>query len=104
MGLQFIGVIKTATTCYPMQHLGRVVLPDGKGLRHGVVTYDDEAGCQLLAFVWVNRDRRHFIPSCSSLSAGPTVERRRWRQLDGTPNAEAQRAELSVQQPKACQV
>ncbi len=104
MGLRFIGVIKTATTGYPMQYLGRVVLPDGKGSRHGVVTHDDQAGCQLLAFVWVDRDRRYFITSCSSLATGETIERRRWRQLDRTPNAEAQRVDLSVQQPKACQV
>ena len=91
IGLRFIGVVKTATTGYPMVYLGRVLLPDGKGDRHGVVTLDEESGCQLLAFVWSDRDRRHFISTCSSLASGNVIERTRWKQVDTTPNANPER-------------
>ena len=96
IGLRFIGVVKTATTGYPMVYLGRVLLPDGKGDRHGVVTFDEESGCQLLAFVWSDRDRRYFISTCSSLASGTVIERTRWKQVDATPNANPERKELTV--------
>ena len=102
IGLRFIGVIKTATAGYPMAYLGRKELPEGKGDRHGVITVDD-AGCQLLAFVWSDRDRRYFISTCSSLAAGHVIERTRWKQVDHTPNAEPERRNLTITQPKACE-
>jgi len=103
IGLRFIGIIKTATTGYPMVHLGRVVLPEGKGDRHGVITFDEESGCQILAFVWSDRDRRCFISTCSSLSSGVDITSLRWKQIDPTPNTDPERKELTVRQPKACQ-
>ena len=103
IGLRFIGVIKTATTGYPMAYLGRVELPEGKGDRHGVVTVDEETGCQLLAFVWCDRDRRYFISTCSSLSSGNVIERTRWRQINRTPNADPERQDINILQPKACE-
>jgi len=103
IGLRFIGVIKTATTGYPMAYLGRVVLPDGKGDKHGLITRDEDTGCQLLAFVWSDRDRRYFISTCSSLADGTTIERTRWRQIDMAPNAEPVRKDLTVPQPRACE-
>jgi len=57
-----------------MAHLGTVLLPERKGDRHGVITVHETTGCQLLAFVWCDRDRRHFIRACSSLANGTTVE------------------------------
>ncbi len=103
IGLRFIGVIKTATTGYPMTYLGRVLLPEGKGDRHGVVTVDEATGCQLLAFVWCDRDRRYFISTCSSLANGTTIERTRWRQIDTSPNADPERKLIEVPQPKCCE-
>ena len=83
--------------------LGRVELPDGKGDRHGLVTMDETTGCQLLAFVWSDRDRRHFISTCSSLASGAIIERTRWKQIDLTPNAAPERRLFTVDQPKACE-
>lgn len=102
IGLRFIGVVKTATAGYPMAYLGRKELPDGKGDRFGLVTVD-ETGCQLLAFVWSDRDRRYFVSTCSSLSAGHIIERTRWKQIDKAPNAEPERRDLTVKQPKVCE-
>jgi len=103
IGLRFIGVIKTAATGYPMACLGRVLLPEGKGDRHGVVTVDETTGCQLLVFVWCDQDRRCFISACSSLANGTTVERTRWRQIDASPNADPERKLVEAPQPKCCE-
>jgi len=103
IGLRFIGVIKTATTGCPMVCLGRVQLPEGKGDRHGLITVDEDSGCQLLAFVWCDRDRRYFISTCSSLASGTVIQRTRWRQIDLAPNADPERADLVVTQPKAAE-
>jgi Transposase IS4 len=70
IGLRFIGVIKTATKEYPMQYLGSVPLPGGRGSRKGLLTTDADTGTQLLSFVWVDRDRQYFISTCSSLEEG----------------------------------
>jgi hypothetical protein len=103
IGLRFIGVIKTATRQYPMPYLSRVELHT-RGDRYGVVTRFSENGTRLLAFVWMDRDRRYFISSTSSLEAGMTYVRDRWRQLDETPNAEPSRVTLTVLQPKASEI
>jgi Transposase IS4 len=89
IGLRFIGVVKTATREYPMQYLGSIELPGGKGSRKGVLTTDEATGTQLLAFVWVDRDRRYFISTASSLEEGYSIQRYRWTQRDKlTLNAE----------------
>jgi len=103
IGLRFTGVIKTATTRYPIVYLGRKELPAGKGDRYGVVTCDETSGCQLLAFVWTDRDRRYFISTCSSLASGNIITQTRWKQIDRTPNAAPERRELTVLQPKAAE-
>jgi hypothetical protein len=58
----------------------------------------------LLAFVWMDRDRRYFIASGGSLSEGKPYVRHRWRQVDDLPNASPERVELTVHQPKAAEL
>jgi hypothetical protein len=97
IGLRFIGTVKTATKEFPMAYLGRYQLDGGKGDRHGVICRDEESGTDFLAFVWVDRDRRYFISTCSSLAAGPPCIRWRWKQIDReTPNAPPQYSEVFV--------
>ena len=71
IGLRFIGTVKTATREFPMKYLANVPLLDGKGDRFGLVNKDPLTGTNLLAFVWVDRDRRYFIATGSSLAEGP---------------------------------
>jgi len=104
LGFRFIGIVKTATKGYPMQHLGRVVLPGNRGDRRGLVSVDRQTGCQLLAFVWCDRDRRYFISTCSSLADGSIINRFRWRQVDQTDNANPNRVNLTIPQPKAAEI
>ena len=104
LGFRFIGIVKTATKGYPMQHLGRVELPGNRGDRRGLISVDSTTGCQLLAFVWCDRDRRYFISTCSSLADGSIIDRMRWRQVDQTDNADPERVHIVVAQPKACEI
>jgi Transposase IS4 len=104
IGLHFIGTIKTAMKEFPMAYLGSHVLAEGKGDRHGIIHTDPESGTQLLAFVWVDRDRRYFISTCSSLANGAPCERKRWRQVDKTPNAAPTCVDITIAQPEAAAI
>ena len=104
IGLRFIGVVKTATKEYPMQYLGSIPLPGGRGSRMGLLTTDEATGTQLMSFVWVDRDRRYFISTCSSLEEGTSICRTRWTQTDKTVNAEPVRQDRNIPQPKAAEM
>ena len=99
IGLRFISVVKTATWRYPQNDLSSIELQqcgDFKGL-----TSSTNDGATLLAFVWMDRERRNFIATGSSLVNGTTYSQTRWRQVDVTPNADAERVDLVIPQPKA---
>jgi hypothetical protein len=87
-----------------MAYLQSKVMADGRGDRFGVIARDAPSACTLLAFCWVDRDRRYFISTCSSLAPGPPCVRQRWRQVDQTPNAPPELLEVIVPQPAACAV
>jgi Transposase IS4 len=99
VGMRFIGTVKTATKEFPMNYLGSCVLGDGRGDRHGLISKDAGTGCSLLALVWVDRDRRYFISTCSSLSPGHPCTRWRWRQVDAG-NAPPIYRQIMIQQPQ----
>ena len=103
MGLRFIGVVKTATKGYPQQYLSTVELP-AKGDYKGVLNIDPMTGYTLLAFVWVDRERRYFISNCCSLAQGSPYSRIRWRQVDhvGT-QIEPDRLQITIPQPKCAE-
>jgi hypothetical protein len=103
IGLRFIGVVKTATRQFPMNYLGSLPLPGGKGSRKGLLTTDEATGCQLMSFVWVDRDRRYFISSASSLCEGQSVARNRWTQRDKGYNAEPEVMDKRVAVPVAAE-
>jgi hypothetical protein len=100
---RFIGVVKTATRHFPMSYLNTLVLND-RGDRQGVVRRDINGQPDLMAFVWMDRDRRYFICSGGSLAEGAPYVRHRWRQVDQELNAEPERVELVVTQPKAAEI
>lgn len=106
-GLRFIGVVKTCTKDFPMDHLQSLEMSGDKGSMKGLLTKadPDNDDCQLLAFVWVDRNRRCFISSGFSLIPGEEISRRRWRQIDKvTPNAEPELTDVIIAQPEAAEV
>jgi hypothetical protein len=52
----------------------------------------------------MDRDRRYFISSGSSLEEGTPFLQQRWRQVDATANSEPARVQLTVSQPKSCEL
>ena len=61
-------------------------------------------GYKLLAFVWVDRERRYFISNCCSLSPGLPYTRIRWRQVDDVAtNIEPERLQITIPQPKCAE-
>ena len=97
IGVRFIGVVKTATKSFPMAYLWSIELAEGRGQRLGVVLKTNGVPT-MMAYVWMDRDRRYFISTASSLQDGEDYYRIRWRQPDlpeeefgGVNNSEAER-------------
>lgn len=103
IGLKFIGVVKTATKKFPMKYLSEIEL-EKRGDREGLVLKGEGGRPELLAFVWMDRDRRYFIASGSSLQEGEEYVRDRWRQVSDVPEADPERVTLRVPQPKAAEM
>ena len=81
IGIRFIGVVKTATKKFPMAYLSSIELDEGRGQRVGVVLKTNGVPT-MMAYVWMDRDRRYFISTASSLQYGKDYSRIRWRQPD----------------------
>ena len=62
IGLRFIGVVKTAIRKFPKAYLMGLEM-DQRGDMKGLVTRGRNGSPDLLAFVWVDRERRCFIAS-----------------------------------------
>ena len=94
---KFIGVVKTATREFPMAHLSSRELGE-RGDRYGLLSLDSDNVPAMLAFVWMDRDRRYFISSCSSLQEGQPMVRERWRQLVSDLTTPPEKVELTIPQ------
>lgn len=103
IGLGFIGVVKSATKHFPMAYLSRLEF-NHRGDRKGLLMKDGLNGSSLMAFVWIDCDCQYFISSVSSLDAGSPFVRYRWRQIQQLPNADPERIEIVVPQPKAAEL
>lgn len=99
MGLRFIGVVKTATHGFPMGALSVIPL-DARG-QHASFTHANADGVtDMMAVLWVDRERRYFIASTSTSLPGAPCQRVRWRQM----STEAARVALTVEQPQVAEV
>jgi len=95
MGLRFIGVVKTATRGYPMQALSKMEV-DTRG-DHATYTHSTPEGAvNLMALMWLDRERRYFIASTSTSLQGEPYDRVRWRQM----GEHAERVALNVKLPQ----
>jgi hypothetical protein len=103
IGLRFIGVVKTATRQFPQAYLSTLEMRQ-RGERRGLVARDENGTPSMLAFCWMDRDRRYFISSASSLQPGRAYTRHRWRQVSDELNAAPERVELAIPQPKAAEI
>lgn len=99
MGLRFIGVVKTATKSYPMAALSGVEVTR-RGAHVSYAHTNADGVVDLMAVLWVDRERRYFIASTSTSSPGAPCERVRWRQVGD----HAERVTLTVPQPEVAEV
>jgi hypothetical protein len=83
INLRFIGVVKTATKHFPQAYLSNLEMAE-QGERSGLIAKDADGIPIMLAYVWMDRNRRYFICNVSSLEPGAEYTRRRWRQVDQT--------------------
>lgn len=97
-GLRFIGVVKTATRKYRMQELSRRPARE-RGDREYLVHKNDEGEVDMMALMWVDRERRYFRSTASTHNDGTPFERIRWRQN----GLAAERVLLTVRQPKVAE-
>jgi Transposase IS4 len=81
MRMRLLGVVKTATKYFPMAYLSNIELHE-RGDRRGLIAKDYDGTPRLMAFVWMDRDRRYFIASGSSLQEETPCVRQRSRQID----------------------
>ena len=58
----------------------------------------------MMAFVWMERDRRYFIAASLSLQEGVPYVRNLWRQVDVEVDSGAERVKVSVAHPKTEEV
>jgi hypothetical protein len=103
IGICFIGVVKTATRQFPQSHLSHLEMTE-QGDRRGLIAKDEDGTPSMLAFCWMDRDRRYFITSASSLQPGRAYSRTRWQQVSEVRNAEPERVNLQIPQPEAAEL
>jgi hypothetical protein len=102
-GMRSIGVVKTATKKLPMAYLRNIELHErGDGGGGCVIARDADGTPRLMVFLWMDRDRRYFIASGSSLGEDTPFVSQRWRQIMAGRSPE--KVELTVPQPLAAEV
>jgi len=104
IGLRFIGTVKTAHKGFPMRYLSQVELVDGKGDFASLIHKDEESGTSVMATAWVDRDRKFFVSTCSSVAPGNNISRFRWRQVNKGANSEPERMNIRIPQPQLVQL
>lgn len=97
-GFVFIGVIKTATKEYPMAYFNQAEL-QGKGDYKYLVSVDEETGeVEMIALLWADRNRRHFIGNAEGIELAEPIFRTRWTQVEESESEAPLRLELEIQQ------
>jgi hypothetical protein len=96
--------VKTGTRGYPKAYLEALELRN-RGDYEGVVTLGENGLPTMMAFVWMDRERRYFIANTSSLEAGTQYAKTRWRQIAPVEsNEDPVRVERTIPQPKAAEL
>eukprot|EP00170_Pyropia_yezoensis_P004870 contig_19818_g4884 len=99
MELRFIGVVKTATRGDPMGAFSVIPL-EQRGEHRPFLHSTADSVTDLIAVLWVDRERRYFTSSASTTLPGDPCRRVRWRQVED----DAQRVALTVPIPEVAVV
>ena len=99
LGLIFVDVVKTSAYQYPFERLSIILLSE-RG-EYKVFINREEEGCNLIAFLRADRERRFFISNLSSLDPYMPSSRVHWRLLAEVGSQEnPDRLEVAIPQPK----
>ena len=99
-GFNFIGVVKTATRQYPMDHLKGLEV-QWRGEHKSVFSFDKDKQTMLLAVLWVDRKRIYFIGNAEGVDQGEPQYTKRWRKINvDDAFAPPEKVELEIDQPK----
>jgi len=98
-GLRFIGVVKTAHRRFPMASLASRELRS-RGDHASMVHVDSTGTPDMMAVLWLDRDRRYFVATAGSTQPGTPSERLRWREMPGG----AQHVAVTVPQPEVAEI
>jgi hypothetical protein len=75
-----------------------------KGDWFGLVNKNEDQVPEYLAYVWIDRDRRYFMATTSSLAMGDQVVRDWLHQLVKDKETPPERTEINLTQPRATQL
>jgi hypothetical protein len=75
---RFIGVVKTATRLFLKAYLNTIKMPNRGAVPALIGSTDD---CELLAFVYCDRDRHYFISTCAKIAGGDPIQHVQLRQM-----------------------
>jgi hypothetical protein len=94
LGLHFIGVVMTATRKFPKRYLQHQEL-DAHGDCVMLVHENKEREADMMAVMWLERERRYVIATTSSIAEGRPYGGTRWRKGQDGP----ERVKFSAPQP-----
>lgn len=80
MGLRPIATVKTATREFPMQALSAMPLQE-PGEHASFIQVNADGKTDMMAVLWVDRDRRYMIATASTTIPGEAYERVRWLEI-----------------------
>lgn len=90
--------MKTSAKKYPRKHLSDMQMAEKE--EHVTMASEPVAEPHLMVIMWVDRNRRYFISSGGTKSAGALIYRQRWRTRHGVTRKE----EISIQVPSVCEI
>ena len=101
-GLNIVGVIKTAIRNFPMNHISHIELVNS-GYTYGLVRRKtlDFYECDIMDYIWIERDKIYSVVSWYSLSEGIPCYRLKTRQVSQEENKYPNGVDLSVRQLKS---
>ena len=90
-------MFKTSKKGYPLQYLSHLEMAR-KG-EHVSMTSRSRNGPDLMAVIWIHRDRRYFVSTSGATNPRTPIYRERWRSHNGRSRKE----EITVSIPKVCE-
>jgi hypothetical protein len=73
LGLKYVGVVKTATRRFPKAYLEQQTLQN-RGDRLSLAHYNHHREIDMMAMLWLDRERRYFICTTSSAADGEAYQ------------------------------